>query len=436
MDSLIERPAAGIQIHIAPWVVPIEEEPIRDGAVTVIDGYISAVGTATELLADVRRDGRPVDEHAWEGVLTPGLVNAHSHLQYTCMAEIGRGVYDGFEHWSRAFQTVYEEAHDWGKSAADGLELAIATGTTAISDIVTDAEAFEVLKHGRVHGIAYWEVMSWLTEEWNVRGRQATVDLMGAAPMEFRGLSPHAPYSLDTDVIRDLSRLSEELGVRRHMHLAESAWEAEYVLSGTGRLADQWRTWGYGDFQVLRSGGTKLRPVSYAESIGALGPNTHVAHGIYADADDREILRRTDTIVALCPRSNSVIGLDEAPVGAYLREGNRIAVGTDSLSSTPSLDLMGDVAALYALARKQGYASSDLHDRLLAAATLGGAAAMGLDSGAHRIGSLVPEAVADFSVHDTCAGTAEDVVAALVEAGDGHNMATIISGEIRWQRTN
>ncbi|WEO76315.1 amidohydrolase family protein [Cryobacterium sp. SO2] len=443
MDLLNDRglPATGIradtrpQLHTAPWLVPVSREPIRDGAVLVTDGRISAVGTATELLGDLRRNGTEFGEHAWEGVLMPGHVNAHSHLQYTCMADVGQGVYAGFEDWSRAFQVVYEEPHDWGASAADGLAIALAAGTTAISDIVTDTEAFEVLKHGQMHGIAYWELMSWLTDEWMSRGRSETIARLGTAPHDFLGLSPHAPYSLDTEVIRDLSTLSEELGVRRHMHLAESAWEAEYTLSGTGQLADQWRNWGYSEFAVLRAGGTQRRPVAYAESIGALGPDCHIAHGIYADAEDRAILRRTHTAVALCPRSNAVIGLDEAPVAAYLREGNRIAVGTDSLSSTPSLDLMGDVAALYALARAQGYAETDLHARLLHAATLGGAVAMGMETGDHRIGSLDVGALADFAVLDTLAPTAHDVVAALVEAGDGHNLATIISGDIRWQRT-
>lgn len=434
--TLTNRVHTRPQLHTAPWVVPITRDPIRDGAVLVVDGRISAVGPARELAADLRRTGTDWGEHAWEGVLMPGLVNAHSHLQYTCMADVGLGAYSGFEDWSRAFQVVYEKPHDWGQSAADGLAIALAAGTTAISDIVTDPEAFEVLTHGQMHGIAYWELMSWMTDEWMTRGRSETIALLGASPRDFLGLSPHAPYSLDTDVIRDLSTLSEELGVRRHMHLAESAWEAEYTLSGTGQLADQWRDWGYGEFALLRSGGTQQRPVSYAESIGALGPDCHIAHGIYADADDRAILRRTQTPVALCPRSNAVIGLDEAPVAAYLREGNLIAVGTDSLSSTPSLDLMGDVAALYSLARAQGYAHADLHTKLLHAATRGGAVAMGMDSGQHRIGSLEVGALADFAVLDTLMPTAPDVVAAIVEAGEGHNQATIISGDIRWQRTN
>lgn len=413
-------------LHLAPWVLPVVGEPIRRGGVLVRGERIVAVGTGDELRA--LDPGATVTE--WSGAIVPGLVNAHSHLQYTCMASVGAGRYDGFEDWSRAFQVVYEEPHDWGASAAAGLEIAVSTGTTAIADIVTDLDALGVLEAGGVHGIAYWELMSLLEDDWRGSGRAITAELVRTSGVTRIGLSPHAPYSLDTPVLSDLTPLSQELGVRRHLHLAESAWEAEYTMHGRGDLAEQWRRWGYDGFHLLRNGGSALRPVAYAETIGALGDDVHIAHGIYVDADDRATLRRTGTSVALCPRSNAVIGLDEAPVADYLREGNAIAVGTDSLSSTPSLDLLGDVAELYRVARAQGYAERDLHQRLLTAATLGGSVAMGE---AESFGTLVPGLLADFAVLGIDGSSADDVVAAIVESGEGSALATIISGEVRWQ---
>ncbi|WP_308197626.1 amidohydrolase family protein [Rathayibacter festucae] len=417
-----------LTVHSAPWVLPVAGEPVRDGAVAVRGERIVAVGTRDEVLEGLRDESPAVRE--WPGAIVPGLVNAHSHLQYTCMSAVGRGRYAGFEDWSRAFQEVYEQPHDWGASAAAGLEIAVSTGTTAIADIVTDLDALRVLEDGRVHGIAYWELMSLLEDDWRGSGRAITAELVRTSGVTRIGLSPHAPYSLDTPVLSDLTGLSQELGVRRHLHLAESAWEAEYTMHGRGDLAEQWRRWGYDGFHLLRNGGSALRPVAYAETIGALGDDVHIAHGIYVDADDRATLRRTGTSVALCPRSNAVIGLDEAPVADYLREGNAIAVGTDSLSSTPSLDLLGDVAELCRIARAQGYAGRDLHARLLAAATLGGAVAMGA---AESFGTLVPGALADLAVLEVSGSTSDDVLAAVVEAGEGTALATIISGEVRWQ---
>ncbi|MFI9531879.1 hypothetical protein ACIG56_01430 [Nocardia fusca] len=91
-----------------------------------------------------------------------------------------------------------------------------------------------------------------------------------------------------------------------HIHLAESRAEYEYVIRAAGPLADFWRNRGYGDISLLRQGGAGASPVAYAASTGVLDSCTHIAHGVYVDDDDREILRRTGTVVALCPRSNAV----------------------------------------------------------------------------------------------------------------------------------
>ncbi len=135
--------------------------------------------------------------------------------------------------------------------------------------------------------------------------------------------------------------------------------------------------------------------------------------------------------MALCPRSNAVIGLDEPPVAAYLLEGNALAVGTDSLASSPSLDLLADVSALHRLARAQGYANRDLSELLLRAATLGGAHAMGLDTGPARTGYLAVGAVADLAFFDVPVSQVDDTIEHLVVAGEGSAAATFIDGEVR-----
>jgi cytosine/adenosine deaminase-related metal-dependent hydrolase len=149
-------------------------------------------------------------------------------------------------------------------------------------------------------------------------------------------------------------------------------------------------------------------------------------------AADRALLRARGTSVALCPRSNSVIGLDPPPVAAYLRENSAISVGTDSLSSSPSLDLMADVAALFEIAREQGYTKPDLHARLLSAATLGGAHALGLDTGANRSGHLTVGAVADLAFFDVSVSSVQETLAELVETGGGMATATVVGGALRW----
>lgn len=415
-----------VVVHRAPVVLSPGSAPLADGAVAVADGRIVAVGPVDAVVTDA---GPDTDLLEWDGVLTPGLVNAHTHLQYSDMAAVGLAEHDGFEAWMSAFMELYPVPRDWGASAAAGAALALRSGTTAVAEIVTDAAAGSAVHDAGLHGIAFWEVLGWTERTWTETGERTVRAELAALPTPpATGLSPHAIYSLDTAVLRDLARLAQQLGVRQHIHAAESAWEDAYVRSGTGDLAERWRANGRGEFALLRDGGVGTGVIRYLDDLGALTPTTHLAHGIYVDADDRALLRERGVSVALCPRSNAVIGLDPAPVAAYLREGNAIAVGTDSLSSAPSLSPWQDVAALHAIARAQGYAADDLHARLFAAATSGGAHALGLDdTGVLRVGAR-----ADLAVFPVASTAPRDALAELVEAGPAEASLTVVAGRTRW----
>lgn len=425
-DTLSSGPA----LHRARAVLPVSAAPIRDGAVLVRDGRIIDIGPHDEVTA--RLDGAAVERFEWDGALTPGLVNAHTHLQYTDMATVGRGSYTSFESWALAFEKSYRTTHDWAESAADGVRLSLEAGTTSVAEIVTDPEAGSAVHDGGLHGVVFWEVFGWKTASWMLDGPRRVLEQLRALPTPpTAGISPHAIYSLDTEVFRALQRLAIEHGVRLHIHAAESASEDEFARFGTGALADRWRGLGHSDLELLAGSGSGLGVVDYLDSVGVLTPYTHLAHGIYVDADDRALLRERGVSVALCPRSNAVIGLDPPPIADYLREGNEIAVGTDSLSSSPSLRVLDDVAELHRLARAQGYTDRDLHARLLTAATAGGARALGLHEGPSTTGTLVIGARADLAVFPVTADDPHDALADLVET-PADATATVIAGRLRW----
>ena len=423
-----------LTLFSADLVVPMTAPPILDGAVAVEQGRILHVGTRDWVLDHLRREGLPFAERHLAGALLPGLVNAHTHLQYTRMAEVGAGRYRGFDDWAAAFTQVYERGQDWGAAAAEGAVRSIAAGVTAAADIVTDPPAATALADAGLGGIAYWEVMNWSNDAWAAGGREqvvAELELLPTVPGS--GLSPHAPYSLDAEPLLDIPDIVRAHGGRLHIHLGESHLEGERPgpdgESPDWRIPD-WYSAGVPSFRALREQGYGASATSFVDRLGVLGPDCHVAHGVYLTAADRALLRARGTSVALCPRSNEVIGLEEPPVAAYLIEGSAIAVGTDSLSSSPSLDPMADVAALVGIARAQGYADRDLHARLLAAATFGGAVAMGLDTGYDRLGYLAVGAVADLAGFPLPIRSVADALAHMAEAAP-EERATVSRGRLR-----
>lgn len=422
-----------MRVYSADCVIPITAPSMLDGAVAVKDGRIQHVGDRDWLLAMLRERGVPFEEVHFHGVIMPGLVNAHTHLQYTGMAEVGAGQYKDFPDWAAAFDLIYDAGpQDWRLHAANGAAQLLAAGTTAAADVVTDPEAASALHDAGLHGIAYWEVMGWSNEDWHARGPQTVLDAVAAIPSPPNvGLSPHAPYSLEANPLSELPDLARRCGMRLHIHLGESHVEAG--ASGTrGEQAAVWDSHTAESYTKLRADGAGFSSTHFVDQLGVLGPDCHIAHGVYMTADDRRRLRARHTAVALCPRSNRVIGLDDPPVAAYLNEGNLIAVGTDSLSSSPSLDLLEDVAALYEIAISQGYTHDDLPRRLLQAATLGGATALGLSTGPERVGQLQAGAVADMVFVDVPVGSVLDAIHAIARFGAGRQVATMISGELRW----
>ncbi|WP_157245828.1 amidohydrolase family protein [Nonomuraea typhae] len=411
----------GPVVHAAPVIVTMDGPPIVNGTITVEDGRVVEVSRLRRGLADV----------LWSGVLVAGLVNAHTHLQYTGMAEVGKGSYDSFEHWSEVFNHAYFQgregswdpaqrigAWDWAAGARDGARQCLRTGTTSVADIVTDPEAFVDTPLG---GLPYLEIIGDTDASWAADGRDRFLKTLGERGA---GISPHSVYTIDTGVLADAAALARDRGARLHLHLAESASEREYTIAGTGPLAGLVRTW-EAPFALL-DGGSGLPPLAYLDSLGVLGPDCHLAHGVYLDADDRALLRERGVTLALCPRSNRTLGLDRPDVAALLREGNPIAVGTDSLSSSPSLDLLADVRLLKVLAVRQRYREPDLDRRLIEAATLGGARALGMEG---EIGVLKPGSRADFAVFDV---DPREPYRALAEDGAGRCVATVVNGRKIW----
>ncbi len=423
--------AAGVTLYSARIVLPMTAPPILDGAVAVKGKRILHVGERAWVTASLADRGIVPHEVHWPGVLMPGLVNAHSHLQYTGMAEVGRAAYNGFEDWAAAFNPVYARGRDWAADAAEGARLALEAGTTAVADIVTDAAASAALHDAGLHGITYWEVIDWTNAEWVSTGRaqvEAALDALPSPPGT--GLSPHAPYSLEIVPLLEIPDIVRDRGSRIHVHLGESDIEREHAHAH--QSTEPWHGLGLGSLLELRQAGFGTSATEYVDQLGVLGPDCHIAHGVYMTERDRAILRARGTSVALCPRSNAVIGLDEPPVAAYLEEGSPISVGTDSLASSPSLDLLADVSELARIARAQGYLKPDLAERLLSAATLGGAHAMGLDVGKQRTGYLAVGALADLAFIDLPVTDAHDTLERLALEGAGRARATIISGRVAW----
>lgn len=414
-------------VHTAPVVVTMTGPAVRDGAVVVTDATVVDVGPRAEVLA--RHAGARVRAH--RGVLLPGLVNAHAHLEYgpgfADLAVAGLPFHSWIAQLTARRQRLTPDA--WLVEARGSAHAALRHGTTCVGDVVTNGPGVVAAARLGLQGVSYVEAVGADDARWPAeRARVAGLLERGGHRM---GVSPHTLFTLSATAFREAAQLGRAAGVRLHPHLAETSEEAEFVLAGTGTVAQAMARMGLE--HDLTGRGVGRTPVQHCDDLGGLGPDVHVAHGVHVDAADRALLRERGTAVALCTRSNAILAAGEAPVAAYLAEGSPVALGTDSLASTPDLDLLAEAAATRALARRQGLVDG-VDAALLRALTVGGAAALGVAAGTVQPGARADLAVVDVPTWQDDATLDPDdpdrLARTLLDHGPGRCTATVLAGRL------
>jgi cytosine/adenosine deaminase-related metal-dependent hydrolase len=367
-------------------VIPISTPPIREGAV-VLGGDDDAIVIAVGTRADLRRERPGLSELRAEGALCPGLVNAHAHLELSTLAGRVPGG-DGVVAWTRRLdgelvaQAAQANAPDAITAAATrAASEAKACGTAAMGDVGNGTAGWLALARAGLRGLFFHEM---------VGSRETrTGDALGAAAADRAAVpevdrptgvdavvAPHAPYSVGPDLMRRIFATAATSGHPTTIHLAEDLDEILLLRDGSGAWPAVLRSLGVAPEERVPG----LSPTEYLESLDAFaGPHPPLlVHMVHADADDRRRARDAGATVVLCPRSNLHIGGRLPDVPALIGDGVRLAIGTDSLASAPSVSPWGEIATLAARFPEVQPAV------WLAAATQGGASALGLD----RLGSL------------------------------------------------
>ncbi|MGC8487761.1 MAG: amidohydrolase [Clostridia bacterium] len=373
------------------------------GEVRIEHGRISYVGAPGRT-----GTGRIVDLP--EGVVLPGLINAHQHAAMVLL----RGYADDV----RLMPWLHD--HIWPVEARLGEEdvyvgtlLACAemirSGTTAFLDMYMfpEAVARACEQAGIRVGIA-WPLVGSLAEAAPRLERLLELSQAWAGSDLVRPwLGPHAPYTCGEDLLRRVAELSKEAGLRIHTHLSESVEEVDALRRERG-----------------------LTPIAYARETGILGARTVVAHATVLDSDDVAILADSGASVAHCPASNLKLGNGVAPVRALVDRGVNVALGTDGAASTNTLDLFLEMRlAAWLQKSAAGDPSSFTARDALTLATAGGARALDLETGALAVGR--PADLVALSTWASHLQPVHDPASALVYAARPEDVRyTVMNGRI------
>lgn len=418
-------------IYSARWVLPISSPIIERGAVAVRGTRIVAVGEREQL---IRQFPHATLRDLGNAAILPGLVNVHSHLELTLMRGWLEAHEADFFTWLRRITVARLEklsADDLRLSATLGAVEAARAGITCLGDASDVAHAsMSALRDVGLRAIVFKEVFGpdrRLAREQFSKTEERVAALRELETERVRlGLSPHAPYTVSAPLLELVTDYARRHAMPLMMHAAESQAETDLMLFGRGPFAESFARRGI----EWRAPG--VSSVQYLARLGFLAARPLLAHCIRVDAADMDTIAAFGARVAHCPKSNAKLGHGRAPLVHLLRRDICVGIGTDSVASNNTCDVLEE-CRFAALAARLDFAETGTlltAEAILRAATLDGARALGLErfTGSLEAGKEADlTAVALDSAHQT---PVHDVQAAIVFSSSARDVKlTVVAGE-------
>lgn len=386
---------------------------IPDAAIRIDGGHIRWIGPRGALPTGV--DDEAMDCQG--RVVMPGLVNTHTHGGLG----LHRGVCDvgDFQAWAKVLSphtstlTIQDNRHGCELAVLEMLRNGI---TTACDCTRYGADVFSEV----ARAIGMRSLSGALANSPNLRsaGRpnwplaleetKRALERRGSDPLCRFYVGAHSPYNCTPELLVEIKRAADDLGLPVVIHAAENRAEIEIVQQRHG-----------------------CRPIAHLDGLGLLDSRALLAHCVWLDDDDLARLARSGAGVSHNPISNAKLAAGIAPVPAMRRLGIPVGLGTDSTLSNNSLNIFQEMKFAALMQRASSLDGSLIENRdALAMATLEGARAMGWDD---EIGSLEAGKAADLIVLDLdhpLGLTAERVMSDLVyAAGPQHVRHVMVAGE-------
>lgn len=313
----------------------------------------------------------------YNGIIVPGFVNCHTHVELSDMKGVtarGRGL-------GNFLRDIREKRNPSADRALRAIEQAdrdmYGTGTSAVADICNTPLSFNTKDNSKIDYINLLEVFGIdpakaekrLDE---IRALKAEADMHGASSY----IVPHSVYSVSVPLYKKLAAMIRDNRITS-VHFLESGQERDMIDHLKGKLVDSYVSMGF-DKAILEVGAESHMQVvrDYLPGTGKL----IMVHNTFADRDIIKAVQKRDNVYwCLCPNSNLYIENKLPPVNCLREQDASIVLGTDSLASNDSLNLLEELKTL-----QQYFPGIELTE-MIAWASFNGAEALDLS---YKLGSI------------------------------------------------
>lgn len=412
MTAESTRPSRHCTLHSAAWVVPVNAPPIDHGAILVNGDSIVAVGRRRDLKSAAMLGTKEIDHG--NVALCPAFVNAHTHLELTCLAGRIPLPQAGFAPWltnlflQRSLLTTEQQ----NEGRLLGQRQLQAGGVALYADVDNGFILSSTSRWFFPMSRTFWELLGFDRYRLEaVIGPERMDTLRSEDPAIC--LAAHACYSTSAEVIRLAKAWSRRKNRPFSIHLAEHPEEIRFLQSGDGFCRDLLQTLGKWVKGWLPP---RMTPIEYLDHLGVLDAGTLLVHAVHMSDSDWRIVLRRRCRVCFCPRSNANLNVGRPAIGKCLRHRIVACLGTDSLASNTDLSLFSE--AHYILENYSDVAPASV----LLMMTMGGAAALkqGQSFGSLEIGKRSTFLAVSLPDGASASDLAEHII------GQGHK------GEWKW----
>ena len=310
----------------ARWI--FDGQRLQDGRVVRIeDGVIAEIAS-----------GGNADINIPNTLLTPGLVNAHAHLELSFLR--GRlSPNSDFIGWLKAVKELRDEAGETrlADSATEGATEAAHFATT----IIVDHTATNVWQKTTPPPIRL-VIAQELVNNSPLPSHNPPTLLVKFA------LAPHSPYRVTKSSLLEALHLARKNRLLISIHTAEHPAEIRFLKDGSGPLHHLLSSFGV---DLSKFHPPQKTPIAYLHSLGLLTPRTLLIHANYITDKEVELVRRSGAAVVYCPRSHQFFSHPPHPAPKFLAANIPLLFGTDSLASCPNFNLLEDLALAHRACR-------------------------------------------------------------------------------------
>ena len=364
------------------WIVTMDNEYrlIEDGAVVICNDSILAIGTSEEILS---KYNAPKIYDGKQRIVMPGLINTHTHSPMN----IFRGFADDLplHEWLYAHIFPIEGEFITKENVKLGAKLAIAemlmSGTTTFNDMYYYGDEIAKIAEKAgiraviTEGLIDFAVPNSETPEHGISYTENMIKKWAGHELITIGVATHAPYSSSAELIIKSKELADKYNVPFNIHVAETRKEYDQTMEEHG-----------------------LSPVAYLHSLGVLGENVVMAHGIHITSEDIALIAKYGVGIAHNPVCNMKLASGVAPIPELLAAGAKVGLGTDGVASNNNLDMFSEINTAALLHKINSNDPTVMDARtVVEIATVGGARVLGMED---KIGSIEVGKKADIILLD------------------------------------